>query len=147
MVTKILIQDVDIEYFNDIFELLKQLWPNNRLDYHKMQKVFDDNLKSDYKRLICAMINNQIIGFCSLTIKDNLWQQGLLGNVDELVVDEKFRGQGIGRKLMEAITDIAIKEGCVQLELDSALHRKQAHKFYNNLGFMTRAYLFSKRLR
>jgi glucosamine-phosphate N-acetyltransferase len=130
--------------FSEIFCLLEQLWPNKKLDFDKMLFVFNRNLTADYKRLICAEINSKIVGFCSLTIKDNLWQQGLLGNVDELVIDEQFRCKGIGTSLMEKITEIAKQTGCVQIELDSALHRIQAHTFYRNLGFESRAYLFSK---
>jgi glucosamine-phosphate N-acetyltransferase len=33
-----------------------------------------------------------------------------------------------------------------RVELDSAFHRKQAHRFYEQLGFENRAYLFSKAL-
>jgi hypothetical protein len=32
------------------------------------------------------------------------------------------------------------------VELDSAFHRSQAHKFYQQEGFENRAYLFSKPL-
>jgi GNAT superfamily N-acetyltransferase len=92
----------------------------------------------------CVNPQGASVGFCSLTIKDNLWQQGFLGNIDELVVEESFRGKGIGKILVETIIDIARKIGCKKVELDSSLHRKRAHKFYQDMGFETRAYLFSK---
>lgn len=89
---KLLIRKVEVEDFPVIFELLKQLWPDNLRDYQKMLIVYKQNLCSDYKRLICAEFQKQLIGYCSLTIKNNLWQQGYLGNIDELIIEEKFRG-------------------------------------------------------
>jgi len=75
-----------------------------------------------------------------------LWLAGKLGHVDEIVVDESFRGQGIGKKLMERITEIAKENSCKRIELDSAFHRKNAHGFYKSIGYEIIAYLFSKTL-
>lgn len=141
------IRAIEPKDFPSIFELLKQLWPTNQLDSNLINGILIKNYKSDYKKLICAELGDYIIGFCSLTIKDNLWQQGLLGNVDELVIDYKYRGRGFGHQMMAFITKIAINEGCVQLELDSSFHREHAHKFYKDLGFVPRAYLFTKTLK
>jgi len=87
-----------------------------------------------------------IIGFCSLTIKNNLWQAGNLGHIDELIVDDNYRGKGVGSKLMDEITRIAKENQCKRIELDSAFHRKEAHRFYENEGYENRAYLFSKEI-
>jgi len=92
----------------------------------------------------CAVEGDRVIGFCSLTLKSNLWQAGYLGHIDELIVDEQHRGRGIGRSLLNAIIEAAVKNGCSRIELDSAFHRKDAHKFYETQGFENRAYLFSK---
>ena len=62
------------------------------------------------------------------------------------MVDENYRGQGIGKKLISRIEEIAIGNQCKQIELDSAFHRKEAHHFYENIGFKSRAYLFTKPL-
>lgn len=36
--------------------------------------------------------------------------------------------------------------GCKEIESDSAFNREEAHKFYEILGFIRRAYTFSKEL-
>jgi ribosomal protein S18 acetylase RimI-like enzyme len=140
----IIIRQADFSDFEDILSLLKQLWPKNQFDFDTTKAVFNRNLKSDYKRIICAVQDSKIIGYCSMTIKNSLWQQGLLGNVDELVVDDKYRGKGIGKKLMDSITNIAEQIECKKIELDSGLHREDSHEFYKKLGFEIRAYIFSK---
>jgi glucosamine-phosphate N-acetyltransferase len=90
--------------------------------------------------------NENVAGFCSLTIKNNLWQAGYLGHIDELVVSKGKRGLGIGSALLAAIIGIAKEVGCSRVELDSAFHRAEAHGFYEQQGFEKRAYLFSRSL-
>jgi GNAT superfamily N-acetyltransferase len=85
-----------------------------------------------------------IIGFVTLAIKNSLWQEGNLGWIDELVVDKNHQGKGIGTRLVRAITKVAVNKHCKRIELDSAFHRKQAHRFYEKNGFERRAFLFSK---
>ena len=140
------LRNVIINDFDQIFKLLKQLWPNKTLHYENMKVMFTRNLQAPNQRYICAEVSSKIIGFCSLTVKNNLWQQTFLGNIDEFVVDESHRGRGVGSKLLDRITEIAKSEGCVRIELDSAFHREKAHEFYKNLGFESRAYLFTKPL-
>jgi ribosomal protein S18 acetylase RimI-like enzyme len=140
------IRYVTVSDFDPIFELLKQLWTYKNLDKKEMREMFEINLNSSHITYICSIEEDLITGFCSLTVKNNLWLQAFLGNIDELVVDEKYRKKGIGKALMDEITKIARQKGCVQLELDSSFHREEAHKFYRNLGFESRALLFTKEL-
>jgi GNAT superfamily N-acetyltransferase len=140
------IRNFETSDFDQVFELLKQLWSYKELDYDGMKKMLDHNLTSPDHFYIVAAHGPRVIGFCSLTVKHNLWLQDLLGNVDEMVVDENYRGQGIGKKLMQRITEIAVQNNCKQLELESSFHREKAHTFYEELGFEKRAFLFSKPL-
>ena len=127
-----------------VFELLKQLWPDVKLDFDALRAIYKNALESDKQQLIVGLFENKIVGFCSLTIKNNLWQAGNLGHIDELIVDRNFRRQGIGRELMTEITKIAKENNCKRIELDSGFHRKEAHRFYEKAGYENRAYLFSK---
>lgn len=132
--------------FDQVFELLKQLWSYKELDYVGMKKMFDHNFQSPEHFYIVALDGSRIVGFCSLTVKHNLWMQDFLGNVDEMIVDENYRVKGIGKKLMERITQIAIENKCKRIELESSFNREQAHEFYEELGFEKRAFQFSKEL-
>jgi N-acetylglutamate synthase-like GNAT family acetyltransferase len=130
--------------FPFIFNLLKQLWPNLAVSFEDYQKVYNQGLESENQKLIVALINNEIVGCCCLTIKNNLWQIGNLGYLDILIVDENTRGRGIGRKLVDHITTIAIQNDCKRIDLDSAFYRTDAHVFYEKLGYEKIAYLISK---
>ena len=124
--------------------LLHQLWPGKPLDTASLQAVFNRALASESQVYLCAADGRHVIGFGSLTVKNNLWHEGFLGHVDELVVDSEFRGQGIGTRLLEQLLAAARQRQCRRVELDSAFHREQAHQFYQRQGFESRAFLFSK---
>ena len=140
------IRDCAREDFEAVFELLAQLWPGTPLDRAALRDVYDKALEAANQRLIVALAGSRIVGFCSLSLKNNLWQAGTLGHVDELVVGRDFRGAGIGRALLDAITGIAAGHGCKRIELDSAFHRRAAHRFYESAGYENRAFLFSKKI-
>jgi GNAT superfamily N-acetyltransferase len=52
-----------------------------------------------------------------------------------LVVDESVRGRGVGRRLVTEAEQWARARGAKRLSLTSAVHRKEAHQFYINLGY------------
>jgi ribosomal protein S18 acetylase RimI-like enzyme len=132
--------------FEDVLALLRQLWPGTALDRDALRAVFDRAIASDAQDYLCAVEGERVIGFASLTVKNNLWQAGHLGHVDELVVDEAHRGRGVGTLLLNELIAVARQRGCRRIELDSAFHREEAHRFYVRQGFESRAYLFSKSL-
>ncbi len=132
--------------FDGIFFLLFQLWPEKKLDRELLKNVFHDVLNLKGQFYFCALVNNNVVGFCSLSIRKRLGWHGTIANIDEMIVDENHRGAGIGRSLVEFAEQKARAAGCCGIELDSALHRKEAHKFYEHLGFANRAHLYSKNL-
>lgn len=52
-----------------------------------------------------------------------------------LVVDEKYRGSGAGRALVEHVEAWARERGAIDLSLRTNIVRDGAHKFYQHLGF------------
>jgi hypothetical protein len=58
--------------------LLRQLWPDKSLNAQSLQLVYNHALSSENQKYLCAVENNKVIGFGSLTIKNNLWQEGYL---------------------------------------------------------------------
>ena len=145
--TDLNIRAAEYDDFENIFPLLEQLWPDLELDFEALFDIYKKGVDSESQRLIVGIIDNKIIGFCSLTIKNNLWQAGNLGHVDELVIDKNCRGKGYGKTLIDRITKIAKDLKCKRIELDSAFHRKNAHRFYESIGYENRAFLFSRTLK
>jgi ribosomal protein S18 acetylase RimI-like enzyme len=132
------------EDFEEVFALLGQLWPDKPLHREPLHNIFDQALTSDNEVYLCACRGAKVVGFCTLTIKSSLWQEGDLGYVGNLVVDSNYRRSGIGTALLEKAAEIAGQRHCRCLELDSGFHRPAAHRFYESRGFEKRGFLFSR---
>lgn len=133
-----------LEDFDAVVGLLHQLWPDKPLELDSLRVVFVRGLASELQAYFCVVAGTRIVGFGSLTLKNNLWQAGYLAHVDELVVDCEFRGKGAGTQLLAHLVAFARQKDCLRIELDSAFHRKAAHEFYRRHDFADRALLFSK---
>jgi GNAT superfamily N-acetyltransferase len=59
-----------------------------------------------------------------------LYTNGKMLYVDDLVTDGNLRSRGHGHTLMAWLKDEALRNGCVELHLDSGVQRFDAHRFY-----------------
>lgn len=143
---EIIFRNAKAEDFDNVFALFGQLWPGKELHKNKLKEVFDRGLQSELDAYFCAEADNKVIGFCAMLIENNFWQEGQIAYVYAMIVDESFRGQGIGKKLLEEAFQTAKNRKCKKIELDSGFPREKAHKFYESIGFEKRAFLFSKDL-
>ena len=70
---------------------------------------------------------------------------GLRSIVEDVVVDEKMRGQGIGKALMLHAIELAREAGASGVSLTSNPRREEANHLYQSIGFKrreTNAYYF-----
>lgn len=58
--------------------------------------------------------------------------------VEDVIVDEAVNGQGIGRRLTEAMLDRARELGCITVDLTSRPSREAANALYKKVGFVER---------
>jgi GNAT superfamily N-acetyltransferase len=62
--------------------------------------------------------------------------------VDDLVTTEAARSRGVGRELLTALTARARDAGCHVIDLDSGVHRPDAHRFYMREGLTISSFHF-----
>ena len=132
------------EDFAKLLILFRQLWPTKPINEERLRGVFLRVIAVPDRHCFCAVLGRRVVGLASVSIKDNLWQEGRIAYVEEMVVHEDLRGKGIGTQLLKQLILSAEENGCHRVELDSAFDRKRAHKFYERHGFENRAFLFSK---
>jgi ribosomal protein S18 acetylase RimI-like enzyme len=63
---------------------------------------------------------------------------GLRAWIEDVIVDEAVNGQGIGRRLTEAMLAHAREQGCVTVDLTSRPSRAAANHLYEKVGFQRR---------
>jgi len=111
-------QVLDLEKAKEIFELFSR-YPNYRL-YVAVKKN----------------LNEEVLGTFALLIMNNLAHMGSSSAiVEDVVVNERHQGQGIGQKMMLHAMELAKKAQCYKLILSSNHKRQKAHDFYRKLGF------------
>lgn len=99
---------------------------------------------SAHHRLYVADSAHGVVGVYALLIMDSLAHPARpAAVVEDVVVDSRRRGEGIGRRLMEDALRRAAARGCYKLALSSNRQRGPAHRFYEALGFERHGYSFA----
>jgi GNAT superfamily N-acetyltransferase len=107
------------------------------------RRVFQEmNALSNYELLVAEDSGN-ILGTTVLAILPGM-AHGVspFAVIEYVVVDEKYRGKGVGKTMMEYCIQQAKKAGCYKIMLTSDKRRTEAHEFYRSLGFEASAHGF-----
>ncbi len=73
-------------------------------------------------------------------------KDGIYSRLAVLSVSSTARGYGIGRQLVEAAERWAAGQGAREVFVNSALHRVEAHGFYERCGYSRTGFRFAKKL-
>ncbi|MDT8421960.1 MAG: GNAT family N-acetyltransferase [Desulfuromonadales bacterium] len=93
------------------------------------------NAYPDY-RIYLAEQNDKPVGTFALLVMDNLGHLGARSAVlEDVVVSNSCRGQGIGKQMMDFANRICLDKGCYKMTFSSNRNREAAHRFYASLGF------------
>lgn len=90
-----------------------------------------------HQALVVADRQGEVIGTLQLTFLLSLtYQGGKRAQIEAVRVDRKFRGQGIGRRLCQWAIMRGREEACHMIQLTTNNTRSEAHRFYEQLGFV-----------
>ncbi|WP_114944488.1 GNAT family N-acetyltransferase [Microvirga calopogonii] len=103
--------------------------------------------KSPDNRLFVAVDGSEVVGTFQLTFIPNLTARGTTRvKVESVKVKAARRSGGIGAQMIAFAADHARTQGAAAMELTSNKTRKDAHRFYERLGFARSHEGFKKRL-
>ena len=144
MIDKIEILKPKIENQVEINNLAKQVhklhvnWnPDLFLDVEQVIPI--ERLKKllDTESIYIAKKENKIVGYIIINIieKDNgFMRYRKLLSIDTLCVDEKYRGQGIGTRMLEFSKELGENSGCTDMHLTVNPQNINAIKVYEKFG-------------
>jgi GNAT superfamily N-acetyltransferase len=108
--------------------------PLQRTD--ELNEIFAEILRCFERAILVAVRDDAVLGTLDLFVVANLTRGGRpWAGVENVVVDEAHRGQGIGRLLLDVAVDAARSSGCYKLQLVSHTKRDAAHALYRSAGF------------
>jgi GNAT superfamily N-acetyltransferase len=90
--------------------------------------------------------DRRLAGVATLHRMSVLHRPAPVGRITALVVDDAWRGRGVGRALVEAAEAQLARAGCGLLEVTSNQRLAGAHAFYARLGYERTSVRFAKSL-
>ena len=143
-IEEVYVRDISNDDFEMLTGLIKELGYPSTVS-KVSERLCKINSSSCYKTFV-ADFNGQVVGFIGLCKLYAYEYDGEYVRIAALVVNEQYRGKGIGRKLVESAEKWALEEEAIAITLNSGIDRKEAHNFYKNIGYSAKGYSFSKTL-
>ena len=109
-------------------------------------KLSDEQFELTWKRInsefningLVAEIDRRIVGFTHYIFRPSTWAVEDFCYLEDLYVDPKVRGGGVGRALIKAVEDIAIAKGSKRLYWTTAPDNETARKLYDKVAISDR---------
>src|SRR4030042_2159212 len=147
---EILIREAKPDDFGDVFELVLELRSSHgekgKLDKQGIRPIFQRYLSNSDKYIYVAESRGLLVGFMSITIGESLYEDKPWAEVDELVVKEGYRSQGLGGRLLDEVFRIAHERQCNVVVLAADINNARAIEFYGELGFKSGEIVLEKEL-
>ncbi len=93
-------------------------------------RISDDNF------VIVIELDLKIVALVQITLcPDIMFNLQPFALIENIIVDENIRGQGIGKLLMKAIDEKCLQHDCSKIMFLSAKHRTTSHAFFEANGY------------
>ena len=122
----------------------------NQLDYPDTESFIKQKIATlvmdSNEELLVYEADERVIAFISIHFIPQIAVKGDFARISYFAVDTNIRSKGIGRKIEEYCTDLAIKRNCDRIEVHCHSRREDAHRFYTRQGFTESPKYFTKML-
>lgn len=124
------------DYSPEYFQLLKQLTEAEQIDRQKFKEILDEINKNSNIYVLEDITNKKIVASATLIIEHKLIRNGgKVGHLEDVVVDENYRGNNLGKNIVLKIIDLAKENGCYKIIGDCS---PELLKFYEKMGFQNK---------
>lgn len=151
-------REKDIERINELLYQVCMIHHQGRPDLFKAgarkyseQQLID--ILNDEKTPVLAAVDDddRLLGYAFCVFKevrnDNILTDNKSLYIDDLCVDERFRGKGIGGALYRAVKAFALEHGCDSLTLNVWSCNTAALAFYQQCGFTPQKTVMEEKIR
>jgi len=98
------------------------------------KKYFEDLIKNEF--VIIAMKDEKIIGYLAGTINEKgSYELFQYGEINNMLVDNNYRGSGIGKKLINRFKEYCKTKNITNLKVVASAKNLNAIDFYKKQGF------------
>ena len=102
-----------------------------------MRRFLADVANSGYSFLFVAAAGDRTVGFISGELRQGspTFLPRTWASVDDVFVEPEYRNRGMGRALLQSVSDWAQERGADGISLQVAAANARGRKFYKDLGF------------
>lgn len=126
----------DIPGLVRLLQLLFSIEADFVFDKKRQQQGLLLLLESAANCVLVAEIDLRVVGMCSGQLTVSTAEGGIALLVEDVVVEKKWQGKGIGRALMDRIARWAAENGACRMQLLADRNNGAALKFYEKLGWV-----------
>ena len=121
------------DIWNGFLTTLDSLRKASDIDRNKADEIFEKINSNPDHIVVIAELDGKIVGSTTLLIEPKfIHKGGVVGHIEDVVIDKKFQGQKIGEKIMKYLLEFAKNRGCYKTILDCT---DDVKPFYEKLGF------------
>lgn len=85
--------------------------------------------------ILFAKDDRNYVGLCTCFFAYSTFLAKPLLNIHDIYVDASYRGNGVGKKLIQTVEEIAIQEGCGKITLEVRKDNLNARDLYKTQGY------------
>ncbi len=126
-----------------VFPVMKELRPH--LTFLRYVELTQEAAKRDGYEILAVFDQDKCVGAMGYRILFD-FVHGKHLYVDDLVITESCRSQGLGAKLLQYAEDIAREHRCEVLRLCTGIENQAGKRFYDREGWALRAVVYKKKL-
>ncbi len=123
-------------------ELIEAMEDTEGIDIKLVGENCRNLLNDANSYFLVAEIEGAIVGFINFTTRKTILHPARSGLIDELVINKKYRGKGIGKRLVLAAIERCKQLGCCEVEVSTGMENIKAREFYEKCGFEKVGVLF-----
>ena len=117
-----------------VFALVEQL--GYQPDHRGFDETFAQVVRHPEAAVFVASEGLRVIGYLAMSQRPQIRLGGRAASIDELVVEERRRGEGVGAALLEEAIRYARGLGCLRVDLHTGRARQSYQRgFYVGHGF------------
>ena len=121
------------DLWNGFLTSLDSLREASNIKKEKAEEIFEKINANEDHIIAVAEIEGKIVGSTTLLIESKfIHEGGIVGHIEDVVVNKNFQGRKIGEKIVNYLLEYAKNRGCYKTILDCA---DDVKPFYEKMGF------------
>jgi len=118
---------------NGFLTTLDSLKQTSNMDKNRAEEVFETINSNPNHIIAIAELDGKVVGSTTLLIEPKfIHDGGLVGHIEDVVVEKNFQGQKIGNEIVKFLLEVAKNRGCYKTILNCT---EDVKEFYEKMGF------------